>query len=36
VRLETFKGGHALSEAELKKALSWFIDFYTKDSVETK
>jgi hypothetical protein len=36
VRLETFKGGHALSEAELKKALSWFIDLYTKDSVETK
>ena len=36
VRLESFKGGHALSEAGLKGALSWFIDLYTKDSVETK
>jgi hypothetical protein len=36
VRLETFKGGHALSEAGLKEALHWFIDLYTKDSVETK
>ncbi len=36
VRLETFKGGHALSEVELKKALTWFIDLYTKDSTETK
>ena len=30
VRLETFKGGHALSESELRKALSWFIEEYAK------
>lgn len=30
VRLETFKGGHALSEAELRKALNWFIENYAK------
>ena len=36
VRLESFKGGHALSEAELKNALTWFIDLYTKDSIEIK
>ena len=28
VRLETFKGGHALSETELRKALSWFLEEY--------
>lgn len=32
VRLEHFKGGHALSEAELRKALDWFIDLYGKGS----
>ena len=30
VRLETFKGGHALSETELRKALSWFVENYAK------
>jgi hypothetical protein len=30
VRLETFKGGHALSESELRKALNWFIEEYAK------
>jgi len=30
VRLETFKGGHALSEVELRKALNWFIENYAK------
>lgn len=30
VRLETFKGGHALSETELRKALSWFLEEYGK------
>jgi hypothetical protein len=30
VRLETFKGGHALSETELRKALSWFVEEYGK------
>lgn len=30
VRLETFKGGHALSEMELRKALNWFVEEYTK------
>jgi hypothetical protein len=30
VRLETFKGGHALSETELRKALNWFIEEYAK------
>jgi hypothetical protein len=30
VRLENFKGGHALSEAELRKALNWFIELYGK------
>lgn len=28
VRLETFKGGHALSEGELRKALNWFVEEY--------
>lgn len=28
VRLETFKGGHALSELELRKALNWFMEQY--------
>lgn len=31
VRLETFKGGHALSETELRKALSWFLEEYGKN-----
>ena len=31
VRLETFPGGHALSEGELRKALSWFIERYGKE-----
>jgi len=35
VRLENFKGGHALSEAELRKALTWFIEQYGKESGET-
>ena len=30
VRLETFEGGHALSETELRKALRWFIEEYGK------
>ena len=30
VRLETFKGGHALSETELGKALKWFVENYAK------
>lgn len=30
VRLETFKGGHALAESELRKALNWFIEVYAK------
>jgi hypothetical protein len=30
VRLETFKGGHAVSETELRKALNWFIEEYAK------
>ena len=34
VRLETFKGGHALSEAELRKALSWFIEHYGRGGAE--
>jgi hypothetical protein len=28
VRLETFKGGHALSELELRQALNWFMEQY--------
>jgi hypothetical protein len=31
VRLETFKGGHNLSEIELRKALNWFIEHYAKE-----
>jgi hypothetical protein len=34
VRLETFKGGHALSEAELRRALMWFIERYGKEGSE--
>ena len=30
IRLETFKGGHAVSEIELRKALLWFIENYAK------
>ena len=30
LRLETFKGGHALSETELRKSLSWFLEEYGK------
>src|SRR3954468_2637362 len=30
VRLESFKGGHALSEAELRTALNWFMEQYVK------
>jgi hypothetical protein len=30
VRMESFKGGHALSEAELRKALNWFVEVYGK------
>ncbi len=30
VRLESFAGGHALSEIELRKALNWFIENYAK------
>ena len=30
VRLETFKGGHALSETELRKALNWFVENYAR------
>ena len=30
VRLETFKGGHALSEGELRSALNWFLEEYSK------
>jgi predicted esterase len=26
VRLESFQGGHALSEMELRKALGWFLE----------
>ena len=32
VRLETFKGGHALSELELRKALKWFLEQYARGS----
>lgn len=32
VRLETFKGGHALSELELRKALNWFVEQYAKEN----
>ena len=32
VRLETFPGGHALSETELRKALEWFVEQYGKGS----
>jgi hypothetical protein len=28
VRLESFQGGHALSETELRKALGWFLEEY--------
>ena len=34
VRLESYKGGHALSETELRKALNWFIEQYGKESAE--
>ncbi|HEX7863282.1 MAG TPA: hypothetical protein VF773_23340 [Verrucomicrobiae bacterium] len=30
VRIETFKGGHALSETDLRKALNWFVEEYSK------
>jgi hypothetical protein len=30
VRMETFKGGHALSETDLRKALNWFVEEYSK------
>ena len=30
VRLETFKGGHALSEGELRRALNWFLEQFSK------
>lgn len=30
IRLETFKGGHALSETELRKALNWFLEEFSK------
>jgi hypothetical protein len=32
VRLESFKGGHALSESELRTALNWFMEQYVKES----
>jgi hypothetical protein len=31
VRLESFKGGHALSDDELRKGLKWFFEEYNKD-----
>jgi hypothetical protein len=34
VRLETFKGRHALSETEFRKALNWFMEEYTQGSVK--
>ena len=35
VRLETFKGGHALAELELRKALRWFMEqFGRADAME--
>lgn len=30
IRLETFKGGHALSETELRKGLNWFLEEFSK------
>ena len=33
VRLETFKGGHALSEDELRTGLKWFLEEYTKSAL---
>ena len=30
IRLETFKGGHALSEGEVRKALNWFLEEFSK------
>ncbi|MGZ8941025.1 MAG: hypothetical protein ACXW32_17605 [Limisphaerales bacterium] len=30
IRLETFKGGHALSESEVRKALNWFLEEFSK------
>jgi hypothetical protein len=39
VRLESFKGGHALSEPELRTALNWFMEQYvkgTKPAAEAK
>jgi hypothetical protein len=37
VRLETFKGGHALSEGDLRNALSWFVEVYGKaDSADSE
>jgi hypothetical protein len=36
VRLESFTGGHALSEGELRKALTWFIEQYGKEESESK
>ena len=30
VRLESFKGGHALSESELRRALTWFLEEFGK------
>ncbi len=36
VRLESFKGGHALSEGQLRTALTWFIEFYGKESPDPK
>lgn len=36
VRLETFTGGHALSENELRQALTWFIEQYGKGDADSK
>jgi hypothetical protein len=34
VRLESFEGGHALSDEELRKALGWFLEVYSKPPEE--
>jgi len=34
VRLESFKGGHALSDEELRKGLKWFFEEYNKEEAK--
>lgn len=35
VRLESFEGGHGLSDNELRKALGWFLEVYSKPPEES-